>query len=306
MALLSDLVHLWELEEAAVPRRDSIGTLHLTNVTNEQGRVQGIGDTFALSTAGTFAGCWGSSTGSIPLDGLNAWGISQWVRFDDAPGSLGFTLCLNIGTNEYIYLRRETTGVIGGNANDSAATAYPISGTTVVPAGIWTHLALSYERARYLRLWVNAKEDAAPVALADLASLDPVSTQTLLGGNRSGANGIIGAIDQTAFFRAALTQKDVEQIYNGGAGGNLQSLLRPEHSLYSRRQLLLAKGATLANLAPPAALYSRRTAILGAAAQIANAPPVHAGYANRWVILAGAAPLGSASAARLRHSIWRT
>ncbi|MBC7371774.1 MAG: LamG domain-containing protein [Bdellovibrionaceae bacterium] len=145
----------------------------------------------------------------------NLFSVSAWVNpsafgtehcvitsKDESPAR-GFSLCLNGGGFAVAML-----GQGGSAGNWSTAT-----GTTALLAGIWTHLALTYDGAN-LRLYKDGVMEASPISLNALNIAKP--TYIGAGGTEnspSATSFFVGNIDEVAVWNSVLSQPEVEKIH---------------------------------------------------------------------------------------------
>ena len=130
-------------------------------------------------------------------DGNGVWGVHLWVS-PDAPGQLF------------------------ANLVDSGGVWHPLSSSAgVVVSNVFQHVALTYDKSSGVGiLYYNG----AIVAQASLGSFTPLTTYDLYLGRRiSGAPGdtatFFGVMDETAVYNRALSQGEIQSIFNAASLG---------------------------------------------------------------------------------------
>jgi chitodextrinase len=107
-----------------------------------------------------------------------------------------------------------------GTTGESVAVTY---GTSPLPVGVWTHLALTWDGAT-LRLYVNATQVASQ---PQTGALD-VSTNPLeIGGDSTFNQHFHGSIDEVRVYNVALTQPQIQADMSTAVGGGGTSDTQP-------------------------------------------------------------------------------
>ncbi len=116
-------------------------------------------------------------------------------------------------------------GCLYANIKDTSNNDYQITSPAGIPAaGIWQHVALSYDKASGLAaIYLNG----SVVLQTNLGSFNPATTFTnLLFGARtffasasSPNNPFAGAMDELSFYSRALSPAEIAAIYNAGSAG---------------------------------------------------------------------------------------
>lgn len=214
--LLTDLLHLWELEEASGTRVDSKGDLDLDTEVGTPSSAAGVVGR-ALSLDGTTEKVYETGT-AHDFAGSDELTISVWINLNN-PGvgqdSIFYARANSLNT---LFLRAlNTSGVINCNIRDDASTVYSLNGP-VLSSSTWYHVVLIYRQNSLVHLVV----DGVVVNTVD-ADDQPfyssvVTPEVFIGGENAGATGLDGLVDQVGIWNRALWLIEVSQLNNGGAG----------------------------------------------------------------------------------------
>ena len=160
---------------------------------------------------------------SLPISAVSSLGdftISTWVNLDAAsPGSRIFDF--GSGTTNYMFLTpaNGATGTVRFAITTSGAGGeQTISGTSALPTGAWTHVAVTVSGNLGI-LYVNGVEVGRNAALT-LSPMDlGVTTQNWIGRSQYSADPYLnGRVDDFRIYVNALAASDVLALFNGTAG----------------------------------------------------------------------------------------
>jgi hypothetical protein len=110
---------------------------------------------------------------------------------------------------------------VGGNAGKSG-TNKPVSGNTVVPLNVWTHIAATYDGYSTWKLYVNGQLDqtlvlTVPSSLASVGirprfdSIQPAAIGTMIQSNGSTTSGhFAGYIDDARIYSGAMSGSEIQ------------------------------------------------------------------------------------------------
>jgi large repetitive protein len=209
--LLNGLISYWNCNESAGDGtlHDSINGHNSVSLDASQGTVCKIG-------AGlTFDGTGGISMGYVAdLSPITAITISAWVYNTAAYGSIisnweyspdyyGYNLWINMWCPYF--------------AIDGSAAGGSIQGATDI-GDAW-HLVTGTYDGSYLRLYVDAVEDADAVSYIDTIAYE-ASCPFLIGTSAagSGQSDFVTYLDEISIWNRALTQAEVTELWNSGTG----------------------------------------------------------------------------------------
>ena len=220
--LLIDLVSYWKMEEASGDLYDAHGSNDLT--ATDLSRDTGIKD-YCQSVWSTSANAMIANSTNM---GTRTRSVSQWVklRYASQPGTdavFFLQQAENDGSWKYV-LRRGTqdatldkfrfwTEHSGGSA-DAFSSTVPISDNTT-----WHHIVWMYDNDADSKVcWVDAGKviDNTP-GQGDM-NIYADADDTYVPGTNLGQGAVQGYYDEMAWWTRALTQEDVETIYNSGDG----------------------------------------------------------------------------------------
>lgn len=205
-----DAVSVWRHEDATgAPRLDSVSGRHMA-VTGTITRAAG--------KCGYCSQLDGSSRLSVKCDNELAFKgrnftLTCWVK----PGTLvdGAVVLAKALNNSQVEVALRTKLDVADYVFSVEAGGVELDSTTVLSAGTWYFVSLSFERAtNTLRLAVNN------VAVSRFAVMveEPLSPQLTCGGYGDGTSPFTGFIDSTRFFTRALTSADLAILYGSGSG----------------------------------------------------------------------------------------
>lgn len=212
---LTNLVSVWELEEASGTRNDSHGTNHLTDVNTV---TQGTGkvNNCATFTAANFEQLQITTNSSLEVSG--SFTIAAWVKLATLATS-GVAAKWSIGGSEEYYLAYAHGYGWNFAVRDSGntTTSSVIHASGVASTGTWYFITGIYDQTGptiYVNVNAGTRSSAAGPATArtsdrnfSLGSFeDPVDLP------------LNGDLDQVVFFKRAITTGEETTLYNGGNG----------------------------------------------------------------------------------------
>lgn len=219
MALTTNLLSYWKLDESSGNAADSVGGLTLTNnntVTYVPAVIANGADLEASSSQ------YLSNADPASLDGLSAFSIGLWLKFesiadDNMPATKwGATLATNQSWR-LITASSKLQLFIGTGAATGGVTA-----NQTISTGTYYYFVFTWDGAQSSGSRAKAYVNGSDLTLSDgtPATMLAGSADFILG-NRTGlpAGGYYdGIIDEVGIWSRALTSSEVTQLYNGGAG----------------------------------------------------------------------------------------
>ncbi|NUT54739.1 MAG: hypothetical protein HOQ03_01980, partial [Thermoleophilia bacterium] len=157
----------------------------------------------ALSFNGTNA--WVTVVDAASLDLTTGMTLEAWVRPSVAGGWR--TVAAKDMSGGLAYgLYSNTNGAFPGTEVSIGGTARSLNGTTALPVGSWSHVAVTYDGAT-LRLYVNGAQASQLAAAGSLAT----STSPFhIGGNGSWGEWFNGSIDEVRLYSRALAAGEIQ------------------------------------------------------------------------------------------------
>jgi len=215
VALTTDLVSFWELEEASGTRVDSVtGTAN--DLTDEGTVTSGTGK---VGTAAQFLIANGEYLWRGDNAGLSITGdmsVSAWVNLTAAGG----TVCSKwLATGDQRSWACDSHGASNAwrfyVSNDGAATNVMTSAKTA-STGVWYHIVLIHDAtADVIKMYLN--DDGSPDSKAHATNIfDGIGRFQL--GSRDEVGDLTGLLDQVGIWNRVLTDLEITQLYNGGNG----------------------------------------------------------------------------------------
>ena len=157
------------------------------------------------------AECWINPSSQGTFQGIiTEWGISSGVE------QRSFGLALASDGRAYFAL-----------SPDGSATFALATGNSVLPLGLWSHVAGSFDGST-IRIYVNGVLEGQT---AYAGGIFPGTNDLAIGGDLSDLTLIApyrGAIDEPAVYRRALTATEIANIYAAGAAGKCGMMFPPD------------------------------------------------------------------------------
>ena len=225
------LTNFWKLNEVSGTRYDSIGGLHLVDnntVPQVGGKIKDEGTDHFEAKAAQFTRAnneYLSSTDTIFHNVSQSFSFCGMVRFDDLTTSSGLVSKFSATGNNKQYGLRVTSTTIQFRVSEDGSTNLNAVSTVTPALNTWHFMACVYDYENGLAKISVDGENFQTIAAADLATVSALFT---LG--RFGDTGAPlyqdGRMQNWAYYRAALTQAQVNTIYNGGAGQKYDDILK--------------------------------------------------------------------------------
>jgi hypothetical protein len=227
MALITNLVSYWKLDEAAGARADSQGTNNLTD-TNTVTSVAGIINNAARFTAVNLEDLSVADNASLAF--TTALSTSFWVRQTDVGINRAFIGKWTYATDGEFAIQSGSvtasdisiflTNIAGNDGTQCLMTFSP-----GMVAGNWYHVAVVYDGslagdANRLKVWVNNTAQTLVATSGSVVATIRDGTATFYLGRFGGTltRYLNGDMDEVGIWNRALTATEVGQLYNGGAG----------------------------------------------------------------------------------------
>jgi hypothetical protein len=237
MALTTNIVAYWKLDESSGNATDSVGsnTLTNTNVTYTAGKINN-GAVFN-STTDKFA------PASVPVTGNSAFTVSAWVYPTNTGSEQGFVFYWgNISSKASTYLKYNLSGgaKIGFGAFGADLT-YSVTLTT----STWYHLVYTYDQSNAI-LYING----SAVSTQGLSGLNVGTNTARVGISIDDDSSSVwkGSLDEIGIWSRALSSTEVTSLYNSGNGIQYPFAVGPAN-LKSRNGLAKASIKSINGLA---------------------------------------------------------
>jgi hypothetical protein len=196
----------------------------LDAITNHNNGYQSNGVTYVAGEVGqTFSFNGVNQVVGVPdaasLDPTNAITLESWVyatAYSANDGVAVFGKDNPYGSRQYLV----GMGKSGSSWIFRAHIGLPdglhyFDGSTTVQTQTWYHVAMTYDGS-YLKLYVNGSLDGS----ASLSGAITTSSEKLLiGGSVPGPWDLNGLVDELSVYNRALSQTEIQTIYNAGAAG---------------------------------------------------------------------------------------
>jgi hypothetical protein len=166
--------------------------------------------------------------------------IEAWVKPDTTVGNFGFVSKWNENTGDksYLFGERDDGDVLhftmaGGNGSSDS----DIVGIIGIPAGTWTHVAVTYDATgptATLQMYVNGVLSASNIP--SYKHIPASAADLLIGAVEAGGGTnqyLPGEIDEVSVYNRALSATEIQSIYNAGADGKIRMFVRhtsPAHN----------------------------------------------------------------------------
>jgi hypothetical protein len=155
-----------------------------------------------------------SLSNNLGLDGLNEFTVSLWTNWNTSP-RIGDSCRFFMNVNGYVW-----TGYYQGTGtiyyyvdNSNGVTISTETSGVTFSVGTWYNIVFTYKKNDYMRVYINTV-----VRGSQPTQNYPVRTssaQTYLGAYLNGINnGDLRSLDDLAVFNYALSQTEIDNIYN--------------------------------------------------------------------------------------------
>ncbi len=214
-----DLVSWWPAEVGALDAFNGNSGTFIGSLSTASGKT---GDAFNFDTAGAYMTIPASSSMHVgaasgftveawinPTDIASAHPVFEWGRVNNNWGA-HFWISVTTGGGG--------AGSLFANIADTGGTSHYFSSTPGrVTANVWSHVAMTYDKASGVaKMYAHGTN----VATATLGSFTPQTTSTLHLGYRPYDNTrFAGLIDEPAVYSRALTPDEIQAIYKANGGG---------------------------------------------------------------------------------------
>jgi hypothetical protein len=217
----ANLVAYYELEESSGARADSWGTYTLTDnntVTSGTG-IQGTAAVFTPANSESLSTADATLCGTLST--AASWTLVFWVYpTDDSVGLMEPAGTLGAGFVGLLIRRRGLTPfgstVVAWDYYNDSAVATRVEGPTSTPINTWSMLGMVYDSsAQTLTAYQNGTL-GTPVSFTGSSA-----TQAAFRiGNRGSGGGTYwdGRVDECSIWPAALSNDELDWIYNSGTG----------------------------------------------------------------------------------------
>jgi hypothetical protein len=206
---LPDLVARYPFDNSAADASGNGRTATLTGTTWTTGRTSG-----ALGLNGSTA--YASLPAGI-LAGATDFSVALWVRLDTVT-AWSRIFDFGTGTTAYMFLTpRSSTGTVRFAITTSGAGGeQQINGPAALPAGAWTHVAVTKSGGTGI-LYVNGAEVARSTGLTVSPAALGSTTQNWIGRSQYADPYLAGAIDNLRIHSRALTASEVSGFASSGS-----------------------------------------------------------------------------------------
>ena len=235
----TNLVSWWQGEGDAA---DSFGTNSGTMVNGVRCAPGQVGQAFSFNGINQFV----RVADDPSLDPTNAMSLECWVYINSVPSGNLVVIASKedpASIHQYQLTLYNNLGQLFFRPLLTVAGSFVyFSGNTLVQVGQWYHVAMTYDGS-FLKLYVNGNLDGSAAATGPIAT----STQPFrIGGDETGwfFNGLV---DELAFYSRALTDAEVQAIYNSAGSGKCPIPIAPVFSVQPLDQNLTVGQVALFN-----------------------------------------------------------
>jgi hypothetical protein len=219
MALATNLIAYYKLDESSGNPTDSVGGFTLTNngtTTYSAGLINNGADYGTANTTKYF-----NVANNIGING-GAITISTWVKMNTEIASViqGIALQGSVTSQvNYIITYEYNAGTrrLAFNREKQAVSNNWTYGAATLGTSSWHHIVLTYDGTN-LAGWLDNTQIASNLATSGNGSAAAVSQVVLGNDTQSGGVLLSGMQDETGIWSRALSGSEISQLYNGGAG----------------------------------------------------------------------------------------
>jgi hypothetical protein len=178
-------------------------------------------------------------------------------------------------------------GDLFANITDTGANWHPVfTGPGVLNTSNWQHVAVTYDRTSGLgKLYLNG----AQVASENLGSFTPQTSYDLYLGRRASPEVVapyMGLMDEVSVYSRALSQTEIQNIYNAGSLGKCHP------SQFPSQLRELPSGTMLAPQAVPGGFEVSFKGVPGAVYEIQRATDANGPWTTLTTVMVGSDGLG--------------
>lgn len=212
----------WDTTDALISQYNLEDNTASTAVVDEEGLNNGTasGNTTTFTTTGKLGNGFNLASGrivnlgsSLDVNGPFSW--SLWIN--TTTSTLSYFISNRHGTSPNIgsYLQLGTDGKLSFTL-DTGGSPIGTKCTTVVNDGNWRHVVGVYTGTQSL-IYINSVLEGTPGAVTGDPSTGSATTYL---GKADFSSGFLnpGKIDDVRFYNRALTQTEIDRIYNAGTG----------------------------------------------------------------------------------------
>lgn len=164
--------------------------------------------------------------------------IDYWVKRTNASSALESHVCKQFKSENFYCVQSQGGNIIFSVTDSTGKTATAKTNNSVLPVGVWKHVAVVFSDSRFLPIYIDGVEQTNITTKGVLinnirgtsSALGPVNVNTRFGGDQSvytGSGGknqnsnpfIGGNLDEIEFFNRALTTAEINSIYLAGSFG---------------------------------------------------------------------------------------
>jgi hypothetical protein len=169
-----------------------------------------------------------SLTSDASLDNLNIFTLTAWIHpYTFGENNLGTIFTKSSTTTSMFDLQLYNSGAqqsLRFYRNRDSVDTEVIAPNSSIPLNQWTHVAIVYNSATVVRMYINGEEVAYATRTLGSGDLTSDSGNTAHLGSISGINSFNGIMDEVKLYSYTLSPREILTDYNAGAavtvGGN--------------------------------------------------------------------------------------
>ena len=190
-------------------------------------------DTYAIDLGprdGGYINAGNSS--SLSFGAGDDFSVASWIyATDPGNGWQGISYHGDAAEAQWVLGIQNSTKYLAGGTGDGSNWDTKYS-TTVVPADVWTHCAVTLNRStNILKLYMNGSE-VASTAHTGVPSATSTDARVGWGYTLSSTEGLAGLIDEFGVWDVPLSAADIAILYNSGTGSVCSSVSSSNLALY--------------------------------------------------------------------------
>lgn len=228
--LLSELVSYWKMDEnSGTSLADAIGTWDLTFVNNP---VLTIGKVNNGLDCGTVSARYAEKNGGVNSGNKNTYTLAAWINLETSVADAKMIMGMNSGVNVNnagaaevkIYLSTDNYLVAAYHTEDGIVGPMQRISGTALSLNTWYHVAGVINNGT-IDLYINGSIDNTNAVTNNKTSnlnftngRVTVGTARLFSGAYNTARWFRGKIDEAGIWARALSEAEIQQLYNNGNG----------------------------------------------------------------------------------------
>jgi hypothetical protein len=220
MAVITNLVGYWSLEEASGTAADAHGANPLSDATSTTGTTGKVGNgrTFVTASSQQLTHVDNSDL-SLGADVAFSWAF--WVKLNSNPGTSQWSLIGKIQNGgafpvdyfiRYDFDNARARFTVTGSGGDVTC-----EGNVALTTSVWAFIVAKHDPTAN-KLYLSVNDQATPAEMAHSLGTTDTTGQLAFGSDSVGGGFMNGMLDEVGFWKKVLTPAEITWLYNAGNG----------------------------------------------------------------------------------------